>query len=106
MAIIVSSIIHELGHAFAANLHRQKIESFGLSLYFFLPMVFVRFELDELLSRGSLLWRKLEIFTAALLNNAILCLIAFLLLFVNPFAIFYSNIGDGLVITSMADVSF
>jgi len=106
IAVVVASIVHESGHAFACNLHGQHVDAVGYSLYFCLPMVFVRMEIaDHLSNNKEFLRRKLEIFTAALLNNASLCVVCYALMFINPFSILYKTIDNGLVVSSIEPVS-
>src|SRR5699024_6125408 len=101
LAIGLSSVIHELRHALAANRHQLRIDSFGLSIYLCFPLTFVSLQPIEAVRSG---WTKLEVASAGLMNNIVLCAVAIVLLLFNPVALLFRS-TNGLVITDIDSVT-
>ncbi|KAJ6215412.1 hypothetical protein RDWZM_009912 [Blomia tropicalis] len=94
-AAILASIIHELGHALAANRHRLTIDNVGFSVFLCLPAVFVSIEHNQI---DRKLFKRLEITATGLMNNAMLCLITLTLFWANPLNLLYKQINGLMVI--------
>lgn len=76
--LLISSIIHELGHAVAAVLEDVPLLGFGVRVYYFLPVALTELSTDQLASLKA--WKKLRVLCAGIWNNLALGLVAFLLL--------------------------
>eukprot|EP01094_Clydonella_sp_ATCC50884_P016255 TRINITY_DN2702_c0_g2_i1.p1 TRINITY_DN2702_c0_g2~~TRINITY_DN2702_c0_g2_i1.p1 ORF type:complete len:487 (+),score=123.08 TRINITY_DN2702_c0_g2_i1:343-1803(+) len=99
LALFVSAVFHELGHAFAAALHHQPIQSVGTFLFFLYPGAYVSFEGDF---EDLEAFKKLQIYCAGVYHNLVLA--AFALLYFYAIAVFalplYST-TEGVVIRSV-----
>ena len=84
IALVVCLIVHEFGHAIAADYHDVKVESFGFSIFYFLPSAFVAIETESLERRP--LFVRLMVYCGGVWHNIILCIIIGfgLFLFFNP----------------------
>uniref|UniRef100_A0A1L8DTQ4 Membrane-bound transcription factor site-2 protease n=1 Tax=Nyssomyia neivai TaxID=330878 RepID=A0A1L8DTQ4_9DIPT len=76
--LLVSSVVHELGHAVAAVLEDVPVLGFGVRVYFVLPVALTELSPDQLNSLK--IWRKLRVLCAGVWNNLVLGLVALLLL--------------------------
>lgn len=75
--LLICSIVHELGHAFAAVLEDVGTLDLGCNLFFILPVAYVSLPTDKLLAVS--LKKRLCIFTAGVWHNICLSFIAYLL---------------------------
>ncbi|XP_075587595.1 membrane-bound transcription factor site-2 protease isoform X2 [Dermatophagoides farinae] len=99
IAICICSLLHEFGHALAANRHSVQIDTFGFQFNLCLPLTFVSIPIEQYLKHDLI--AKMEIACAGLMSNFIICLISLFCIVFNPMAIFYTSINDGLLITSV-----
>ncbi|XP_059622487.1 membrane-bound transcription factor site-2 protease [Phlebotomus argentipes] len=76
--LLISSVVHELGHAVAAVLEDVPLLGFSVRVYFFLPVALTELSSEQL--AGLKAWRKLRVLCAGIWNNLALGLIGFLLL--------------------------
>lgn len=102
IAICICSLLHEFGHALAANRHSVQIDTFGFQFNLCLPLTFVSIPIEQYLKHDLI--AKMEIACAGLMSNFIICLISLFCIVFNPMAIFYTSINDGLLITSVDQV--
>jgi hypothetical protein len=83
LAILISVVIHELGHAMASASHKIPIQSVGLTLFGpLIPAAHV--ELNSVQLRESPVKKQLDILTAGVWMNMYLALIAY---FIIPLAV-------------------
>ncbi|GAB0090807.1 Membrane-bound transcription factor site-2 protease [Sergentomyia squamirostris] len=78
VTLLVSSVIHELGHAVAAVLEDVPLLGFGVKVYYFLPVALTELNSEQLM--GLRAWRKLRVLCAGVWNNLVLGIVALLLL--------------------------
>lgn len=81
-SLVLSSVIHELGHALAAVREDVQLLSFGFHIVFIIPIAFVVMSTEQIHSLSS--WRKLRIYSAGIWHNIVLASVAYLLLLSLP----------------------
>ncbi|XP_068437337.1 membrane-bound transcription factor site-2 protease [Clinocottus analis] len=96
-ALLLSGVIHELGHAVAALREQVRVNGFGIFVFVVYPGAFV----DLFTTHLSIIspTQQLRIFCAGVWHNFVLCVAALLLLFLLPLLLFpvYSTGGGALV---------
>ncbi|KAK9722185.1 hypothetical protein K7432_002857 [Basidiobolus ranarum] len=110
LALFISGIVHEVGHAVAAICERVPVHSFGTFLIFLYPGAFV-----DISSRNLTLlspFRKLRVICAGVWHNAVLFLIIWCLLSSGAMNLGFSLVGwtilhpnDGLAVVNVAQDS-
>ncbi|KAG7524751.1 membrane-bound transcription factor site-2 protease [Solea senegalensis] len=97
-ALLLSGVIHELGHAVAALREQVRVNGFGMFVFVVYPGAFV----DLFTSHLNLIspTQQLRIFCAGVWHNFVLCVAALAFLFLLPVFLFpvYSTGGGALVI--------
>ena len=82
VALVVSSVVHELGHAMAAVGEGLVVHRCGAILVYVLPGAFV--QIDETINY-SLPVRQLRVYTAGAWHNVVLCVACYLVLLAVPY---------------------
>ncbi|XP_034416451.1 membrane-bound transcription factor site-2 protease isoform X1 [Cyclopterus lumpus] len=97
MALLLSGVIHELGHAVAALREQVRVNGFGIFVFVVYPGAFV----DLFTTHLSIIspTQQLRIFCAGVWHNFVLCVAALAFLFLLPFLLLpaYSTGGGALV---------
>ncbi|XP_053268334.1 membrane-bound transcription factor site-2 protease [Pleuronectes platessa] len=97
-ALLLSGVIHELGHAVAALREQVRVNGFGMFVFVLYPGAFV----DLFTTHLNLVspTQQLRIFCAGVWHNFVLCLVALAFLFLLPIVLLpmYSTGGGALVI--------
>lgn len=98
IAIALSSILHELGHAMAAAQEDVQLLSVGLYVFTIIPVAFVQLNTEQLNSLA--VGRRLRIYCAGVWHNTATAFVAVLLFFSAPilFSIAYET-GIGVRVT-------
>ncbi|GLD69166.1 membrane-bound transcription factor site-2 protease isoform X1 [Lates japonicus] len=98
IALLLSGVIHELGHAVAALREQVRVNGFGMFVFVVYPGAFV----DLFTTHLNLIspMQQLRIFCAGVWHNFVLCVAALAFLFLLPLLLFpmYSTGGGALVI--------
>nr|XP_026690055.1 membrane-bound transcription factor site-2 protease isoform X1 [Ciona intestinalis] len=104
-AILLSGILHELGHAVAATREGIEVNGFGIFLFVIYPGAYVDLNSTDLNRANAR--KQLRVYCAGVWHNFILCLIACVLIFSLPFMLapFYSQGGEGVIVTYQAQNS-
>uniref|UniRef100_A0A3P9LMQ1 Membrane-bound transcription factor site-2 protease n=1 Tax=Oryzias latipes TaxID=8090 RepID=A0A3P9LMQ1_ORYLA len=96
-ALLLSGVVHELGHAVAALREQVRVNGFGIFLFVLYPGAFV----DLFTTHLNLISpaQQLRIFCAGVWHNFVLCLAALAFIFLMPVFLFplYSTGGGALV---------
>ncbi|KPI95874.1 Membrane-bound transcription factor site-2 protease [Papilio xuthus] len=104
LAMGMSSIFHELGHALAAA--QEDVQLIGVGVYVFaiIPVAFVQLNTEHLNSLA--ITKRLKIYCAGVWHNVVLAFVAMLLFFSSPiiFSIAYES-DIGVKVTSMSEGS-
>uniref|UniRef100_A0A8C9Z7X1 Membrane-bound transcription factor site-2 protease n=1 Tax=Sander lucioperca TaxID=283035 RepID=A0A8C9Z7X1_SANLU len=97
MALLLSGVIHELGHAVAALREQVRVNGFGIFVFVVYPGAFV----DLFTTHLNIIspTQQLRIFCAGVWHNFVLCVAALAFLFLLPLFLFpmYSTGGGALV---------
>ncbi|KAM3860587.1 membrane-bound transcription factor site-2 protease [Diretmus argenteus] len=103
-ALLLSGVIHELGHAVAALREQVRVNGFGIFVFVVYPGAFV----DLFTTHLNLIspTQQLRIFCAGVWHNFVLCLAALALLFLLPLFLFpmYTT-GAGALVTEVVQAS-
>ncbi|XP_049605011.1 membrane-bound transcription factor site-2 protease [Syngnathus scovelli] len=104
LALLLSGIIHELGHAVAALREQVRVNGFGVFVFVVYPGAFVDLFTTHLNIVSPA--QQLRIFCAGVWHNFVLCIVALALLFLLPLFLFplYSS-GGGALVTQVAQGS-
>lgn len=78
VALVISSVVHELGHAMAAVLEDVQLKAIGFYVVTIIPMAYVELNTEQLVSLNY--WRKFRIFCAGIWHNITCAVVAYLLL--------------------------
>ncbi|CAO1305039.1 unnamed protein product [Diamesa serratosioi] len=100
IALLICSVVHELGHGIAAVLEDIPVTGFGLNLVFLIPIAYTEIDTDQISS--ARLWKKLKVYSAGIWNNIILAAFAYAFLLLTPILlspIYLTN--ESVVITSI-----
>ncbi|XP_035767230.1 membrane-bound transcription factor site-2 protease [Neolamprologus brichardi] len=104
IALLLSGVIHELGHAVAALREQVRVNGFGMFVFVVYPGAFV----DLFTTHLNLISpaQQLRIFCAGVWHNFVLCLAALAFLFLLPLLLFpmYAT-GAGALVTEVVQVS-
>jgi S2P endopeptidase len=108
LAIMISGVIHEFGHALAAVSTNKNVTSFGMFLMFIYPGAFVDIPVEDFHfsnpqpTRRDLL-ASLKVFTAGGWHNAVLALLAFFCIAGQGviLAPFFAHATGGVIVTSV-----
>uniref|UniRef100_A0A914QAN9 Membrane-bound transcription factor site-2 protease n=1 Tax=Panagrolaimus davidi TaxID=227884 RepID=A0A914QAN9_9BILA len=99
--LVISGIIHELGHAFAAINANVRVTGFGIFIYGIYPGAFTEIDTDELERATSA--QKLRIYSAGIWHNLILALLGYFVYISIPFLclpLFHT--GAGVLVTDVS----
>lgn len=77
LALAISSVIHELGHAMAGVLEDVPLTGFGFHLFFMIPIAYTDLGNDNLNSLK--MWKKLKVLCAGIWHNLLLALVSYLM---------------------------
>lgn len=96
----ICSIVHEMGHAFAAVLEDVPMTGFGFNVLLVLPVAYTHISSEQMNSLRT--WRRLRILCAGIWHNILLAAFCFSLMSLLPilFTPFY-NIDKSVIVTSM-----
>lgn len=99
-ALAICSVVHEIGHAFAAVLEDVPVIGFGFHVLLAFPIAYTELGTDQL--NGLRTWRKLRVLCAGIWHNVILAAVCFALFSTlsTLFIPFYS-VGESVIVTSM-----
>lgn len=99
-ALAVCSVVHELGHAFAAVLEDVPITGFGFYIMLAFPIAYTELPFDQI--NGLQAWRKLRVLCAGIWHNVVLAAISFAALSLLPmlFLPIYS-VDQSVIVTTM-----
>jgi len=103
LAILVSSVLHEFGHAIAGLRERVPFNGFGLFVTFMHPAAFVDFRTEfDFLNQVQ----QLKIYCAGAWHNVVISVFCFLFLLSLPYGMspFYRQ-NEGMVITNVVEGS-
>lgn len=91
VALSLSSILHELGHAMSAVIEDVPIIGFGFEFWFIIPIAFTELGTEQINSLK--MWKKLRVLCAGIWHNILLAIIGYLILYFIPiiFVPFYST---------------
>ncbi|XP_034021880.1 membrane-bound transcription factor site-2 protease-like isoform X2 [Thalassophryne amazonica] len=104
IALLLSGVIHELGHAVAALREQVRVNGFGMFVFVVYPGAFV----DLFTTHLNLIspTQQLRIFCAGVWHNFILCLAALAILFLLPVFLFpFYSTGAGALVTEVVQGS-
>lgn len=104
-ALLISTFVHEIGHALAAIVEGVPVTGFGFQLYFIIPVAFTEISSEHM---NSVNWLKqLRILCGGIWHNICLSFICFLVL--SFFGVlsgpFYEH-NQGIVITDISPKSY
>ncbi|XP_061777529.1 membrane-bound transcription factor site-2 protease isoform X2 [Nerophis ophidion] len=101
LALLLSGVIHELGHAVAALREQVRVNGFGMFVFVVYPGAFVDLFTTHLNIVSPI--QQLRIFCAGVWHNFVLCLAALAFLFLLPLFLFplYTS-GVGALVTEVA----
>lgn len=96
----ICSVVHEMGHAFAAVLEDVPLSGFGFNVLLVLPVAYTNISPEQLNSLRP--WRRLRILCAGIWHNILLAAFCFSLMSLLPifFTPFY-NIDESVIVTNM-----
>lgn len=99
--LLVSGVLHELGHAIAAVREQVRINGFGIFVMVVYPGAFVDLHTESLMAISPK--RQLKIYCAGIWHNFVLVLLGIILLVSLPttMSLLYTT-GEGVVITDLA----
>lgn len=102
--LIVSGVVHELGHAVAALNENVTVNGFGLFVLFIYPGAFTELENDGL--ETASVWKRLKIFCGGIWHNLATALLAFICISSMPRLLSFAYITNkGVVVTQVATES-
>nr|CAB3263676.1 membrane-bound transcription factor site-2 protease [Phallusia mammillata] len=98
-AVLISGILHELGHALAAASEGVKMNGFGMFMFVIYPGAFVDLNSEDLNKANTK--KQLRIYCAGVWHNFAICIIACALILLLPFILtpVYAQKGQGVVVT-------
>lgn len=100
LSMIISSFVHELGHALAAVKEDVHIVNIGFNIYFILPIAYVNLSSEKLLSLNP--WKQLKILCAGIWHNIVTALLVYLLYLLLPHMfLFLFNVNTGVYVTNI-----
>lgn len=99
-ALGICSVVHEIGHAFAAVLEDVPVTGFGFHVLLALPVAYTELGSDQLNTLRT--WRKLRVLCAGVWHNVLLAGICFSIFSMLPFlfAPFYT-INESVIVTGI-----
>ncbi|XP_046399082.1 membrane-bound transcription factor site-2 protease isoform X2 [Ischnura elegans] len=103
-AIAISSVVHEAGHAFAAQREGVQVSGFGFCIFLILPAAYVLLSSNQVQALPSC--RSLRISTAGVWHNTVLSLLAYATVILMPHFVspFYSQ-GTGVYVVGFSEDS-
>ena len=104
ITLLLSSILHELGHALASVQEDVHVINVGANVLFILPVAYVNISSDKLFSLNP--WKRLKILCAGVWHNLLIALLAYLLYTSLPslFSPLFLH-GNGIVVSHIEDKS-
>lgn len=99
-ALGICSVVHEIGHAFAAVLEDVPVTGFGFHVLLAMPVAYTELGSDQL--NGLRTWRKLRVLCAGVWHNVVLAAICFAIFISLPilFTPFYST-NQSVIVTGI-----
>lgn len=96
----ICSLVHEMGHAFAAVLEDVPLTGFGFNVFLVLPVAYTHISSEQL--NGLRTWRRLRILCAGIWHNILLAVFCFTLMSLLPilFTPFY-NIDKSVIVKNI-----
>lgn len=103
-SLVLSSVIHELGHALAAVREDVPLINFGFHVVFIIPIAFVVMSTEQLHSLSP--WRKLRVYSAGIWHNTVLAVLAYVLFLGIPVFFGYTyRINEGVQVIEISSKS-
>jgi S2P endopeptidase len=104
LTLLISSVLHELGHALASVQEDVNVINVGANFIFILPVAYVNINSDKLFSLNP--WKRLKILCAGVWHNLLIAVFAYLLYTSLPsaFSLFF-NFGSGIVASQIHEKS-
>ena len=100
LTLLICGVLHELGHAVAANCNDIRVNGFGVFLAFIYPGAFVDLNADSLYSARP--WQQLKTYCAGVWHNVVIVVIAVVYLrFAWVFLFPLYSTGDGAVVSAV-----
>lgn len=104
ITLLISSVLHELGHALAAVQEDVNVINVGAHVVFILPVAYVTQNSDKLFSLNP--WKRLKILCAGIWHNILIAFIAYLMYTSLPSAFSpFFHFGKGIVVTEIQEKS-
>ncbi|XP_077365695.1 membrane-bound transcription factor site-2 protease [Festucalex cinctus] len=104
LALLLSGVIHELGHAVAALREQVRVNGFGMFVFVVYPGAFVDLFTTHLNIVSPA--QQLRIFCAGVWHNFVLCVVALAFLFLLPLFLFpFYSTSAGALVTEVAQGS-
>lgn len=82
VALLICSVVHELGHGISAVLDDVPVLGFGLQFMFIVPVAYTEIDIDNL--QSVKLTKKMKIYSAGIWNNLILAGLSYIVLLLIP----------------------
>ena len=100
MTLLICGILHEVGHAVAANCNNIRVNGFGLFIAFIYPGAFVDLNADSLQTARS--WNQLKVYCAGVWHNVVIVVVAVVYLRFSASALhpLYTT-GDGAIVSDV-----
>ena len=98
LTLLVCAVLHEIGHAVAANCNHIRVNGFGLFFFLFMPGAFVDLNADSLQTARP--WQQLKVYCAGVWHNVVIVVAAVAYLRFSASALFpFYATGDGAVVS-------
>lgn len=100
----ICSVVHEMGHAFAAVLEDVPLTGFGFNILLVLPVAYTQISYEQMNTLRT--WNRLRILCAGIWHNIVLAAVCYLLMSSLPilYTPFY-NMGTSVIVTSIKRTS-
>jgi S2P endopeptidase len=103
IAIAISAILHELGHAIAAVREGVHIDGVGLFFFVLYPGAYVNLHTQHVTLLKPI--QKLQVFCAGVWHNIVIVLLSLLTLYFLPWILFpLFTTGRGLIVDAISEV--
>ncbi|RZC39934.1 Peptidase M50 domain containing protein [Asbolus verrucosus] len=104
LTLLISSVLHELGHALAAVQEDVNVINVGANVIFILPIAYVNINSDKLFSLNP--WKRLKILCAGVWHNLLVAFLAYLLYITLPYIFSpFFDVGDGIIVSRIHEKS-
>lgn len=99
-ALAICSVVHEMGHAFAAVLEDIPITGFGFYILLAFPIAYTELPTDQI--NGLQAWRKLRVLCAGIWHNVVLAAMSFAALSLLPMLLLpIYSVEQSVIVTSI-----